>query len=138
MMTNKYVDFVPDAHFLACVGSVCKAYHEVKENLSVEDLKGNGLDPFKTVFDIANRKLTLNTWIKNEEVRQADDPLCDLKVAVSLGLNHLTLSSSFAATPNKPAPAPIIPSSGSTKNKRPPSIAAPIGAKPTSAMTSYL
>ena len=74
-MTNRDVDFVSDAHFLACVGSVCKAYHEAKENLSVEDLKGNGLDPFKTVFDIANRKLTFNDWAKNEEIRQADKTL---------------------------------------------------------------
>lgn len=54
---------------------VCKAYYESKEELSVDDLKGNGLDPFKTVFDIANRKITFSGWIKNEEVRQADKTL---------------------------------------------------------------
>lgn len=74
-MANKYVDFVSDAHFLACVGLVCKAYHEVKKDLSAKDLKENGLDPFKTVFDIANRKISFNTWLKNEAARQADKAL---------------------------------------------------------------
>ncbi len=74
-MSNKYVDFVPDKHFLECVVHVCKAYRESKEKLTVDDIKGNGLDPFKTVFDIANRGLNFGIWLKGEEVRQADKSL---------------------------------------------------------------
>ncbi len=75
MDKNKYVDFVSDAFFLKCIGSVCNAYYEIKEDVSIEDLKGNGLDPFKTVFDIANRGLDFDSWIKGEVSRQADKTL---------------------------------------------------------------
>ena len=72
---NKYVNFVSDKDFLKCVEHVCKGYAESRENLSIDDLKSNGLDPFKTVFDLINKRINFDTWLKNEEMRQADKTL---------------------------------------------------------------
>jgi len=74
-MANRYVGFVSDSHFLKCIAHVCTAYKETKTELTVNDLRGNGLDPFKTVFDIANRKLDFDKWMAVEAVRQADKTL---------------------------------------------------------------
>ena len=72
---NKYVDFVSDEHFLECVKYVCTGYFETKEDLSIDDLKDNGLDPFKIIFDIVNRGVSFDDWLKNEENRQLDKTL---------------------------------------------------------------
>ncbi len=72
---NKYVNFVSDKDFLKCVEHVCKGYAEARENLSIDDLRSNGLDPFKTIFDLINKRLNFDTWLKNEEMRQADKTL---------------------------------------------------------------
>ena len=74
-LKNKYVDFVSDEHFLRCVGHVCSGYFEIRNNLKVEDLRDNGLDPFKTLFDIINRKMSFENWLKTEEGRQYDKTL---------------------------------------------------------------
>ncbi len=72
---NKYVDFVSDEHFLECVAHVCKGYFETRNDLTIEDLKDNGLDPFKTLFDIINKKISFEEWLKTEEGRQYDKTL---------------------------------------------------------------
>lgn len=72
---NKYLDFVSDSDFLKCVEHVCKGYTDAKDNLSVNDLKSNGLDPFKTIFDLINKRINFDVWLKNEEMRQADKTL---------------------------------------------------------------
>lgn len=70
---NKYVDFVSDEHFLKCVKWVCDSYPE-KANIAVdmERLKRNNIDPFKMIFDISNGKIGVDSWIKNEVIRQSD------------------------------------------------------------------
>lgn len=75
MQKNKYVGFVSDGHFLKCVKHVCEGYFEAREEVKIEVLKDNGLDPFKTVFDIANRGIDFDTWLKIEEGRQLDKTL---------------------------------------------------------------
>ena len=57
-MKNKYLSFVSDEHFLKCVSHVCSGYSEVKKEVKISDLKGNGLDPFKVIFDIASKNST--------------------------------------------------------------------------------
>jgi len=61
---NRYVDFVSDNDFLKCVEHVCKGYAEAKDSLSIDDLKSNGLDPFKTLFDLINKKIRFDKPIK--------------------------------------------------------------------------
>ncbi len=72
---NKYVTFVSDQHFLACVRYVCEGYPKECKSFEIEQLQRNALDPFKMLFDIANQKIVLDAWISNEKVRQADKTL---------------------------------------------------------------
>ena len=72
---NKYVNFVSDEHFLACVRHVCEAYPASKKEIELEVLYRNTLDPFKMVFDIINTKSTVDAWIKGETIRQGDKTL---------------------------------------------------------------
>jgi len=65
-MPNRYVDFVSDEDFENCVKWVVGGY------TSGKDIRRNGIDPFKTVFDIYNNNLSFDSWIKSEEVRQND------------------------------------------------------------------
>ncbi len=72
MPKNKYVDFVSDEHFLRCVKWVCDAYPDKSADVNMEMLQRNALDPFKMVFDIVNGKTEVETWVKNEAIRQFD------------------------------------------------------------------
>ena len=72
MPKNKYVDFVSDEHFLRCVKWVCDAYPDKSSDVNMEMLQRNALDPFKMVFDIVNGKTEVETWVKNEAIRQFD------------------------------------------------------------------
>ncbi len=72
-MSNKYVEFVSDKHFLSCVQYVCEGYYEAGGK--IDELKSNGLDPFKIVFDLMNRNINLNKWISAEASRQQDKSL---------------------------------------------------------------
>lgn len=69
---NKYVDFVSDKDFLECVNWVCDAYREVSVEIDMTDLKRNAIDPFKLTFDVINGKMSIDSWIKNEHIRQQD------------------------------------------------------------------
>jgi hypothetical protein len=73
MARNRYVDFVSDKHFLACVKHVCDSYPTNSSiSSSAQQLKRNGLDLFKAVFDIVNTGSNAKTWTKNELIRQKD------------------------------------------------------------------
>lgn len=71
MAHNKYVSFVPDKVFLSCIGKVCNAYANVK-TLTDKDLNKNVIDPFKLIFDLLNKDITLIRWKQEEKLRQAD------------------------------------------------------------------
>jgi hypothetical protein len=71
-MANLYVDFVSDEDFLECIKWVCSAYPDVSEEVDIEDLKRNAIDPFKLVFDLVNGKTTVDLWVKSESMRQDD------------------------------------------------------------------
>jgi hypothetical protein len=72
-MPNRYVNFVSDKHFLDCVRHVCAGYYTAV--LEIEKLRDNGLDPFKIIFDLINRKVRLQSWVRNEAGRQEDKSL---------------------------------------------------------------
>ena len=72
MDKNKYVDFVSDEHFLKCVKWVCDSYPVKSDVVNIDKLRTNVVDPFKMIFDLINGKMSVNNWIKNEEIRQSD------------------------------------------------------------------
>lgn len=72
MGKNKYVDFVSDEDFLESVKWVCDAYKELTNEIDMNELQKNTLDPFKMVFDMINSKVTFDEWAKGERTRQLD------------------------------------------------------------------
>ncbi|MFH1283016.1 MAG: Eco47II family restriction endonuclease [bacterium] len=71
-MSNRYVSFVSDKDFLECVKWVCDAYPDKSKVVTMKSVQRNRIDPFKMVFDMTNSEISVDTWIKNEIVRQAD------------------------------------------------------------------
>jgi len=71
-MSNRYVDFVSDEHFLDCVKWVCKAYPHNPDEIDMEKLQKNTIDPFKVVFDLMNGSMSVDSWLENESIRQND------------------------------------------------------------------
>jgi hypothetical protein len=65
-MPNQYVDFVSDDDFENCVKWVIEGYN--KNN----NINRNGIDPFKTIFDMYNRDMSFESWKKLELTRQSD------------------------------------------------------------------
>jgi len=71
-MTNQYVDFVSDEHFLKCVKWVCGAYLDPSLKLNKTWLQRNGVDPFKMVFDMVVRNRNFESLMEQEKSRQYD------------------------------------------------------------------
>jgi len=71
-MTNQYVDFVSDKHFLKCVKWVCDAYLDPSLKLDKTWLQRNGVDPFKMVFDMVVRNRNFESLMEQEKSRQYD------------------------------------------------------------------
>ncbi|MCJ7572588.1 MAG: Eco47II family restriction endonuclease [Candidatus Thermoplasmatota archaeon] len=71
-MSNRYVGFVSDEHFLDCVKWVCRAYPHNPDEIDMEKLQRNTIDPFKVVFDLMNGNMGVDSWLKNESIRQND------------------------------------------------------------------
>ena len=65
-MSNKYVDFVSDTYFEKCVRWVVGGYDQEG------DIRKNGIDAFKTLFDMINNKLNFEQWKDVELTRQKD------------------------------------------------------------------
>ena len=71
-MTNQYVNFVSDEHFLKCVKWVCDAYLDPSLKLDKTWLQRNGVDPFKMVFDMVVRNRNFESLMEQEKSRQYD------------------------------------------------------------------
>tara|TARA_B100000686_G_scaffold279258_1_gene299757 strand:- start:68 stop:736 length:669 start_codon:yes stop_codon:yes gene_type:complete len=65
-MKNKYVDFVSDEHFEKCVNWVIHGYAQKR------DIRKNGVDAFKTIFDMIKTELNFEQWKNIELTRQKD------------------------------------------------------------------
>ena len=74
-LANRYVQFVSDDHFLACVRRVCEAYPKASKRVDLEKLQRNTIDPFKMVFDILNSNSNVDDWVNGEAIRQNDKTL---------------------------------------------------------------
>lgn len=72
MSQNRFVSFVSDSDFLECVRWVCRAYPKQSEEVDMSALQRNVIDPFKMVFDMANRGMDMHSWIQGERMRQED------------------------------------------------------------------
>jgi hypothetical protein len=71
MAKNKYVDFVPDAHFEKCVKHVVDRYNE-EIILDDNELQKNGIDTIKMTFDMLCEGNNFKKWKIKESVRQKD------------------------------------------------------------------
>lgn len=80
-MVNTYVDFVSDAVFEELIEYVTDAYGE--EN---RDIRKNGIDPFKTIFDMKKMGLDFEKWKKITIAIQKD-----ANVSMKIGYFHQKL-----------------------------------------------
>ena len=60
---NKYVDFLDDDKFVELVKTVTDVYDNARGE---EKIRKNGVDPFKTIFDMGKLGLNFKDWKKNE------------------------------------------------------------------------
>lgn len=65
-MSVQYVDFVSNDDFEKCVKWVVDGYKQS------DNIRKNGIDPFKTVFDMYNKGMSFDSWKKSELIRQND------------------------------------------------------------------
>ncbi len=71
-MENKYVNFVSDAHLLACVGHLYKAYAKAKNNITKKNFYTNKVDTIKLTFDTNFNGIDQESLIQAEVMRQID------------------------------------------------------------------
>lgn len=71
-MGNKYVEFVTDAHLLACIRNLHEAYTRAKQNLSKRTFYANKIDTIKLTFDAEFNGLQEEELIQTEILRQID------------------------------------------------------------------
>lgn len=66
LMPRTHVDFLEDSDFEKAVKWVVDGYQENN------NIKRNGIDPFKTVFDMYNKDMSFTSWKNAEGIRQND------------------------------------------------------------------
>lgn len=71
-MSNKYVDFVSDEHFIKCISNLHKAYIKAKKQITKSKFYKNKIDTIKLNFDAKFNLLDEETLIKSEISRQID------------------------------------------------------------------
>lgn len=70
-MENKYVNYISDEHFLACVGNLHKAYLKAKNNISKKSFYSNKVDTIKLTFDAKFNDISEDDLIQSEILRGA-------------------------------------------------------------------
>ena len=71
-MKNKYVDFISDEHFLACVANLHNSYLKAKKNITKKNFYKNKVDTIKLTFDAKFNAISEDTLIQAEILRQID------------------------------------------------------------------
>ncbi len=71
-MTNTYLSFISDAHFLQCIANLHQSYLKAKRNISKKKFYSNKVDTIKLTFDAHFNGLTEEQLIENEIARQID------------------------------------------------------------------
>jgi hypothetical protein len=69
---NKYVSFISDTHFLACVENLHNSYLKAKNNIDRTKFYNNKIDTIKLTFDAKFNKLSEQDLIAAEISRQID------------------------------------------------------------------
>ena len=82
-MVNQYVDFVSDDIFEKLVKTITDVYDKAHGE---EKIRRNGIDPFKTIFDMKKRKRSFEEWKANELWMQNDK-----NVSMKIGYFHQKL-----------------------------------------------
>jgi hypothetical protein len=72
LMKNKYVDFISDEHFLACVANLHTAYLKAKNNITKEHFYSNKVETIKLTFDAKFNAIDEESLIQTEILRQID------------------------------------------------------------------
>ncbi len=71
-MENKYVSYISDAHFLACISTLHKSYLSAKSDISKRNFYANKVDTVKLTFDSKFNGVTQEQLIEAEILRQID------------------------------------------------------------------
>lgn len=71
-MSNKYVNYISDEHFLFCIKNLHNSYIKAKDRISKQKFYKNKIDTFKLTFDAKFNNLEEETIIENEILRQID------------------------------------------------------------------
>lgn len=69
---NKYVDFITDEDFLACIERLYNKYEDLKEEYTVKKFMNNQVDPLKLTSDMLINGLSEQEMIEAEINRQMD------------------------------------------------------------------
>lgn len=72
IMSNKYVDFISDEHFLECVGNLYRSYIKAKNGITKKKFYANKIDVVKLIFDARFNDLTDEAILEHEIRRQID------------------------------------------------------------------
>lgn len=71
-MKNKYVNFISDTHFLACISTLHKSYLKAKSDITKRNFYANKVDTVKLTFDAKFNGVDEEQLIKAEILRQID------------------------------------------------------------------
>lgn len=71
-MKNKYVNFISDEYFLACISNLYKSYLKAKNNISKKKFYNNKIDTIKLTFDSKFNNIDEEKLIEGEILRQID------------------------------------------------------------------
>ena len=71
-MSNKYVNFVTDEHFLNCIENLHNSYLKAKNNISKKTFYKNKVDTIKLTFDSKFNEISEEALIQSEILRQID------------------------------------------------------------------
>ncbi len=71
-MKNKYLDFISDEHFLACIANLHNSYLKAKANISKKKFYKNKIDTIKLTFDSHFNNISEEKIIETEILRQID------------------------------------------------------------------
>lgn len=71
-MSNKYLSFVSDEHFLKCISNLHKSYLKAKNNVTNKSFYANKVDSIKLTFDSKFNEIDEESLIQSEVLRQID------------------------------------------------------------------
>lgn len=71
-MTNKYVNFISDEHFINCVSNLHKTYLKAKNKITKKNFYSNKIDTIKLTFDAKFNSIDEESLIDAEILRQID------------------------------------------------------------------